>query len=115
MNNRTATIFVCAALAVLLAGAPVFSAGGPGLYELSLWADENGDIGVVSIWNSPQNLHIKMIPNEEWRIVDTQIYVGLEVDGYPILTKKKGRSFPASFLSRGIMTRRQKCTMRLLI
>ena len=40
MNNRTATIFICAVLAVLLIGAPAFATGGPGLYELPLLSGE---------------------------------------------------------------------------
>jgi hypothetical protein len=64
MNNRTATIFICTVLGVLLIGTPAFAAGGPGLYELPLWADENGDIGVVSFWNSPKNLHINLIEGD---------------------------------------------------
>jgi hypothetical protein len=92
MKYRTASV-ICAVLAVLLIGAPAFAAGGPGLYELRLWADEHGDIGLVSIWNSPNNLHIKIIPNEEeWRIVDTQIYAGFE----PV-PLKKGEVVPGKF------------------
>ena len=68
-------------------------AQGPGLYELELQSDDNGIVGTVSIWNSPQVLHVKVIPADGWKVTDTQVYVGAE----PVPIKKgkpELREFP---------------------
>jgi hypothetical protein len=74
--------------AYLMTACGIVFAQGPGLYELPMHSDDQGEIGIVSIWNSPEKLHIKIIPNEEWAVLETQIYVG--VDPVPV---RKGRPY----------------------
>jgi len=75
----------------ILTSAPTL-AQGPGLYELPMQADEEWVAGVASVWNSHTKLHIKIIPVDNWRIVDTQIYVGTD----PVPTKR-GNAVPGKF------------------
>ena len=50
--------------------------GGPGLLETPLYADQTLDVGMVSVWNSRENLQIQIKPSGEWLISAVHIYVG---------------------------------------
>ena len=79
--------------ALLLFTAFPVSSQGPGLYETPLIGDEGETVGVTAIWNSPKNIHVKIFPNEEWRITDTQTYVGL----LPPPVAANGQPVPGQF------------------
>jgi len=54
---------------------------GPGLATLDLIAGQNIDAGVVSVWNDPDSLIIRVDIGGEWKIAEVQIYAG---DGYDL-------------------------------
>jgi hypothetical protein len=58
--------------------------GGPGLYSMTLYADQTIDAGTVSVWNSPKKLILQVETSDDWKIVEAQIYAGYpEVDPIP--------------------------------
>jgi hypothetical protein len=58
--------------------------GGPGLYAMTLFADQTIDAGTVSVWNSPKKLMIQVETSDDWRIVEAQIYAGYpDIDPIP--------------------------------
>ena len=50
--------------------------GGPGLLETPLYAGQTLDVGMLSIWNSRENMQIQIKPSGEWLIRAVHIYVG---------------------------------------
>jgi len=66
--------------------------GGPGLLETPLYADQTLDVGMVSVWNSRENLQIQIKPSGEWLIRAVHIYVGTD----PVPTKNDN-AIPGKF------------------
>ena len=50
----------------------------------------------MSIWNSPKKLMVQIETSGDWKIVETQIYVG-DTDDDPIPATKKGNVIPGKF------------------
>jgi len=71
--------------------------GGPGLYEMTLFAGQTIDAGTVGVWNSPKKLIIQVETSGDWQIAEAHIYVGYPSAADPIPTTKKGNPVPGKF------------------
>ena len=52
------------------------ASGGPGLFQTTLFADQNLNVGSTSVWNSPKKMLIQLETTDNWLISEVQIYVG---------------------------------------
>jgi hypothetical protein len=59
------------------------------LHTTPLYADQTIDAGLVSVWNTSQNLNIKIETSGDWLIANVHIYAGYPEDD-PIPMTKKG-------------------------
>jgi len=79
-----AVLMLCATTLVSAHSGIGAAYGGPGRYNMTLFADQTIDVGTVSVWNSPNKLIIQVEPTDDWKIAEAQIYVGYpEVDPIP--------------------------------
>ena len=82
--------FIFSCLALCLPGKSMAQVGGPGgLHTTPLYADQTIDAGLVSVWNTSQNLNIKIETSGDWLIANVHIYAGYPEDD-PIPMTNKG-------------------------
>ncbi len=68
--------------------------GGPGGFETPLYAGQTIDAGKVSVWNSRENLNIRIQPSGEWLINEVHVFVGTDQDAIPTT---EGNPVPGKF------------------
>ncbi len=88
---KKAVVLVLVLICTALLGGRALAHGGPGLFELRLFDAESGDKGLVKVFNSPEVLHVKVLP-AGWLVAESQIYVGVD----PVPTRK-GKPLTSNF------------------
>ena len=68
--------------------------GGPGRYNMILYADQTLDVGTVSIWNSNKKMMVQAELSGDWKIAEIQAFIGTSFSDLPT---RRGNPVPGKF------------------
>ena len=65
--------------------------------EFTLYAGQHIDVGTVEVWNDTDNLYVKYVVNDPWRLTETHLHIFFEDMNYTDVPQKNGNPIPGKF------------------
>ena len=69
--------------------------GDPDVFPL--YAGQHIDVGTVEVWNDTDNLYVKYVVNDPWRLTETHLHIFFDDMNYTDVPQKNGNPIPGKF------------------
>ncbi|HIH97277.1 MAG TPA: hypothetical protein HA348_07395 [Thermoplasmata archaeon] len=67
----------------------------------TLYAGQHIDVGTVEVWNDTDNLYVKYVVNDPWRLTETHLHIFFDDMYYIDIPQKNGNPIPGKFDYKG--------------